>query len=272
MKKLSILTILFSLAFITWQCDKNNDPVFFSIENDKQLGKQTDSAVKADPEHFPLLARSSNQAAYTYLESIVNKILNSGELTYRDEFAWQVNIIDDSKLPERVLNAFATPGGYIYVYAGLIKYLDKEDDLAGVLGHEIAHADQRHSMKQIRDQYGLSLALSIILGNNPSQLEQIIGGITGQLATLKFSRNHEAEADEYSVKYLSKTNYACNSAASFFRKLIDAGESSGPPVFLSTHPDPASRVDDIDKEAKERGCNTVPAQPPSYQTFKDMLP
>jgi beta-barrel assembly-enhancing protease len=272
MKKLSIYFSLLLLALFTAQCDKNNDAVFFSIENDKELGRQTDSAVKADPAQFPLLAKSSNQEAYTYLQNIVNKILNSGELTYRDEFVWEVNIIDDSKLPDRVLNAFATPGGYIYVYSGLIKYLDKEDDLAGVLGHEIAHADQRHSMKQIRDQYGLSVALSIILGQNPSQLAQIVGGITGQLATLKFSRNHEAEADEYSVKYLSKTNYACNSAASFFRKLIAEGQTGGTPEFLSTHPNPESRVDDIDKQAQERGCSTTPAAPGTFSNFKNMLP
>jgi len=71
---------------------------------------------------------------------------------HKDDFAWQVKIIDD---PE-TLNAFATPGGYIYVYTGLIKFLDTEDQLAGVMGHEIAHADLRHSTRQMTSSYGVS--------------------------------------------------------------------------------------------------------------------
>src|SRR5690349_6965893 len=127
MRKLSIYFTLILLALLTAQCDKNNEIHLFGIQTDKDFGLQTDSAIKADPAQFPILDKSKNQAAYAYLETMVGKILNSGQVTYKDEFAWQVTIIDDSKLSERVLNAFATPGGYIYVYSGLAKYLDKED-------------------------------------------------------------------------------------------------------------------------------------------------
>lgn len=273
MKKLSIYLTLLLLALFTSQCDKNNEIHIFGIQTDKDFGLKTDSAIRADPAQFPILDKSKNQAAYTYLESMVSKILNSGQVTYKDEFAWQVTIIDDSKLSDRVLNAFATPGGYIYVYSGLIKYLDKEDDLAGVIGHEIAHADRRHSISQIEKSQGLSVITSIILGKNPSKLKEIVGGLAGTLATLQFSRSDENEADEYSVKYLGGTNYyACNGAASFFDKLLKEGQAGGTPEFLSTHPSPANRVEDINKQAQERGCKTSPVTPSTYNEFKSMLP
>lgn len=270
MKKYLIFTFLILTGLLTTQCDKNNDVVFFSIKNDIALGLQADSAIEADPTQFPILKESENQAAYTYLRSMVNDIVTNGDVTHKTEFAWtdQIHIIKK----DDVLNAFATPGGYIYVYTGLIKYLDNPDDLAGVIGHEIAHADQRHSMKQIQQQYGLSAAIGIITGGSSGELTKIIAGLTGQLASLKFSRNHETEADEYSVKYLSKTKYACNGAASFFAKLIKEEQSGGTPEFLSTHPNPDNRVENINKEATEIGCSTtVSSEKAAYESFRASL-
>src|SRR5690606_28512176 len=134
--------------------------------------------------------------------------------------------------------------GYIYFYTGLIKYLDKEDDLMGVMGHEMAHADRRHSVKQLQRQYGISILLSIILGDSPSQLSEILAGLAGNIGILKFSRDAETEADMYSVEYLAETAYRCDGAKTFFEKLSAAGTPT-PPVFLSTHPDPEDRIDQI---------------------------
>lgn len=268
MKRISFFLSLIFILFISLSCDKNNDLVVFPIDQDKQLGKQVSDTIASMPSQFPILSRTQYPQAYSYLDGIVQKILNSGEVTYKDEFAWEVHIIKD----DSTLNAFATPGGYIYVYTGLIKYLDKEDDLAGVLGHEIAHSDQRHSMKQIRDQYGLGVVASVLLGNDPGALAEIVAGIAGQLATLKFSRSHEKEADDYSVIYLSKTPYQCNGAYSFFQKMIDEQQTGNTPEFLSTHPNPETRVEDINKKAAEIKCSTKPLDPASYASFKAMLP
>jgi predicted Zn-dependent protease len=233
-------------------CDANGDFLLFSIQNDKDLGAQMAAEIEANSNEFPLLSRTQYPQAYDYLDEMVSEILDNADVTYKDEFVWEVHIID-----QPILNAFVTPGGYIYVYSGLIKYLDKADDLAGVLGHEIAHADQRHSSKQLQRQYGISVLLSMIIGNEPSQLENAIGQIAGTGAVLAFSRGAEAEADEYSVQYLAKTRYACNGAASFFQKLIDEGQGGGTPEFLSTHPNPDNRVEDINAKATAKGCSTA---------------
>lgn len=256
-----------SIILLLTACDKNNNINIFSINDDKELGLQVSEEIRNSPNEYPILPREEYPEAYEYLDNIVQQILSSEDIAYRDEFAWEVHIVNAD-----ILNAFAVPGGYIYVYTGLIKYLDKEDDLAGVLAHEIAHVDQRHSTQQLQSTYGLDILLSVALGKNPGQLKQIAGALAGNLASLSFSRKHEKEADEYSVYYLDETNYQCNGAYSFFQKLIDSEAAGHTPTFLSTHPDPADRIEDINATAKKIGCNTAPLAPPSYQTFKESLP
>jgi predicted Zn-dependent protease len=245
----SIVFFTIGLAFIA--CDENNNFVLFSIEDDKKLGLQVSQEIAADPTQFPILSRTTNVAAYGYMDDMRNAILNSGEVAYKDEFVWEMHIIDAD-----VLNAFATPGGYIYVYSGLIKYLDTADDLAGVLGHEIAHSDLRHTSRNLQKQQGVAVLLSILLGEDPGQLAQIAGQIAGTISGLSFSRDFEQESDAKSVDYLSNTPYACNGAASFFEKLEAQGQAGGTPEFLSTHPSPDSRVEDINAKATDVGCST----------------
>ncbi len=257
-----------TLIFFLTSCDKNNDFVIFSIEDDKQLGAQVSQEIASNPAEYPLLDPNQYASSYNYIAQIANRVISSDAVTYKEEFDWQINIIHD----DDVLNAFATPGGHIYVYTGLIKFLEKEDDLAGVLAHEIAHADQRHSIKQLQKQYGAQLLLSIILGNNAGQLEQIAAGLAGNLAFLRFSRDAEREADDLSVEYLAQTDYQCNAAFSFFQKLIEMDQAGNPPQFLSTHPNPENRVADINAKAEEVECDTTPLDPASYQAFKNGLP
>jgi predicted Zn-dependent protease len=168
------------------------------------------------------------------------------------------------------LNAFATPGGYIYVYAGLILYLETEDHLVGVIGHEIAHAERRHSVKQLEKQYGVSLLLSVVAGQSASQLTQIAGQIAGTIAGLAFSRGAETEADEFAVKYTKDTDYACNGVAGFFQKLEDEN-APRPPEFLSTHPNPDTRIEDINNVANALGCDKTEKADANYSQFQQWV-
>ena len=263
--KLLILILLFISIAVFISCDENGDFVIFGIQNDIQLGQQVATEIASMPDQFPILDRNSNLEAYQYLEGMMNTILNSNDVTYRSEFPWKINIIKD----DETLNAFATPGGQIYVYTGLIFFLDREDDLAGVVGHEIAHADQRHSSKQLQRQYGVSVLLSMLTGGDPGTLSQIVAS----LGTLAFSREAEAEADDFSVMYLADVaDYTCNGAASFFEKLSEGG-GTRPPEFLSTHPNPGNRVEDINAKADEIGCDTTAGSDAvsDYDAFKALL-
>ncbi len=246
-------------------CDENNNFNIFSVQNDIQLGQQVNEQIRNDPS-FDILDRSSYGQEYAYLDGMVSEILNSGEVTYRDEFNWTVTILKDDDM----LNAFATPGGYIYVYTGLIKYLNSADALAGVMAHEIAHADLRHTSRTLQKQYGVSVLLSILVGNEASALEQIVAQIAGTAAGLSFSRDYEQEADMKSVAYLANAPYACNGAAIFFERIIEEGQDNNPPEFLSTHPSPDNRVADINTRADELNCDTS-VQGNGYDSFKNGL-
>lgn len=243
--------------------------LLFSPSDDRKLGEQVSKEIESNPKEYPILSEAKYSEAYNYLNAMKQNILRSNDIAYLNDFAWELKIIDN----DEVLNAFATPGGYIYVYTGLIKYLESADDLAGVMGHEIAHADRRHSIKQMEKQYGISFLMSLALGNDPSQMAQIAAQLAGSGAVLKFSRSAEAEADEYSVNYLADTDYACNGAASFFQKLLNEGQSGGTPEFLSTHPSPANRVADINQKASSVSCSTkkVSESGMTYADFKASL-
>lgn len=269
MKRAKVLfPVLIASLIFSISCDKNNDLVIFSIQNDKQLGLQIAEEIAAT-DSVKVLSRSEYPEVYAYLDGMKNEILNSGKVTYKDEFVWELHVINQD-----VLNAFAAPGGYIYIYTGLIKFLDNADDLAGVLGHEIAHADQRHSIKQLQQNYTVSALISIALGNDPSQLEQVAAQIAGTLGALKFSRDDESEADDYSVEYLAETPYACNGAAFFFQKLIKQQQTGNVPQFLSTHPDPGNRVADINELANDIGCDTslISESGFTYEDLQNSLP
>jgi predicted Zn-dependent protease len=236
----------------------------FSIDQDIALGKQvahqTDSLYRAKNQ---LLDRSRNARAYQLLDGVVNRVLNSGNVRYREQFTWDVKIIKD----DQIQNAFATPGGHIYVFTGLIKFLDNESELAGVLGHEIAHADRRHSTQMLQRQYGISLLSGVLLGNNPNMLTQIAAG----LGQLKFSRTFEQEADRYSVNYLNGTRYyACDGAAGFFVKAEKQGGGRAP-EFLSTHPNPGSRVNSIRGAAQQAGCTSRSVSNSNFEELKRIL-
>ena len=240
MKKYAFVFLLgFAIAFMG--CSKDKDLNFFSVKQDVQFGAQLDSTVLANPNEFPILKMSQYPQVYAYLQQMLNAILESEEILYKDEFVWKITVINSD-----VVNAFAAPGGYLYFYTGLIKYLDKGSELSGIMAHEVAHADRRQSTEAMTKEYGFSVLLSILLGNNPSQLEQLLASLALTGTTLAYSRNNENEADQYAVYYSADTKYYHPlGVAGFFEKLINEGGGSGIPEFLSTHPSDENRIENI---------------------------
>ena len=232
----------------------------FPVAQDIALGAQVAAQLDSLSTDYPVLDSASNVAAYAFLYNLRDRILATGKVKYAKEFAWQLRIIED----DSTLNAFCTPGGYIYVYTGIIKYLDTEDELAGVMGHEMAHADLRHSTRQMTKSFGVEVVLSAISGGEA--LKQITAGIIG----LKFSRSHETEADQMSVHYLCGTEYDADGGAGFFEK-IEASGGAATPEFLSTHPSPANRVENYHRWAKDGACPPGKDNTQRYANFKRLL-
>ncbi|MDP4266459.1 MAG: M48 family metallopeptidase [Bacteroidota bacterium] len=266
--KTFIQAFIFVVLLVTINgCKKdggNSSINIFTIDDDKKLGLQVSQQIESDPKTYPLLNESQYTTSYTYIRKIVTNILNSGKVYYKDQFVWQTKIIKN----DSVLNAFCTPGGYIYVYTGLIKFLDSEDKLAGVLAHEIAHADRRHATNQMTKAYGLTTLIEVVLGKNPG----LLASIANNLLTLEFSREDEAEADKYSVIYLCPTQYNADGAAAFFQKLISSGQGTNTPAFLSTHPSPDNRIKNIENEKTTLGCTGNQTYTTEYANFVKTLP
>lgn len=256
------LSLLAALC-ISGCTSKDGDLNLFSTEEDVEMGRQYNTQMLGSPSEFPVLSEKDYPEVYARIHGMVDQILNSKSLLHRDEFAWEVRVIHD----DSVLNAFCTPGGYIYVYTGLIRYLDSEDQLAGVLGHEIAHADLRHSTEQLTRSYGIRLLIQFFLGDG-----SLIGNMAGSLTDLSFSRGDETEADLQSVRYLYDTPYDPRGVARFFEKMEAQGESMGPLVFLSTHPNPDNRVNRIMEEWKRLGSQKGKENRTDYEKLKKVLP
>ncbi len=224
----------------------------FSINEDASLGQQMDKEIQSTPSQYPIL---QNEPVRGYVQGIVNKIIQSPQIKYKSTFPYKVTLINDDK----TINAFATPGGYIYVYTGLLKFVDNEATLAGVLAHEIGHAEERHGTQHMTTQLGADIALSLALGNNPSQLAQLAGNAAVLLGTLKNSRDDELEADTDSFNYLRSTQYWPGSIKYFFDKMtqLEGRATTGTLAqWTSTHPTSEKRVENINSLLKD---NAVPA-------------
>lgn len=237
---------------------------FFPISQDKQLGLQVVNEISTNRNQYPILDEKKYSEVYNYLNKIRTTLLTSGNVDYKDEFEWKLFIIHDDK----TLNAFCTPGGYIYVYTGLMKFLDSEDQLAGVLAHEIGHADMRHSTRQMTQMFGVQLLAEVLLGNNLDLIKQVSASLIG----LKFSRNHETEADERSVLYMCKTPYKADGAAGFFEKLQKQSEGGKTPEFLSTHPSPENRIEHFHNLRVTMGCQGKQDFQTDYKNIVAKLP
>ena len=243
------------------------DEPAFDVEYDVELGRDHAVSIAADTT-MVLLDRQEYAEAYGHLQRIVDEVVRSEEIQYRDLFAYDdVRIIHD----DETLNAFCAPGGFIYVYSGLIKYLEEEDHLAGVLGHEIAHAELRHSSLRLQREYGRQRLLDLILLSQPLG-NAAFAAILGQLNTLSYGRDQEAMSDRMSVRYLDGSRYACDGAGGFFDKLEREGEAANIPIMLSSHPDAPSRIRDIAAEADRLGCSTELAESDSWAAFQASLP
>lgn len=262
--------IMFAIAllFITVSCgtvnEKNKGKGFnlFTVEQDKQLGAQVAAEIDGNTQEFPLLDSVKYKDVYQYVYNVRDKILNTGKIDFKDDFDWRLRIIHD----DSTLNAFCTPGGYIYIYTGILKFLDSEDQFAGVLAHEIAHADMRHSTRQMTKMFGIQILLDVIAGNATA-----IKQVTGALIGLKFSRKHEEEADEKSVEYLCPTDYNAAGGAGFFIKINEMG-GARPPEFLSTHPNSADRVENFQNNAIVNGCQGEKTYETEYKAMVSKLP
>jgi predicted Zn-dependent protease len=190
------------------------------------------------------------------------------------ELLWRFNVVDQ---PE--INAFAVPGGHIYVYRGLIEKTTSMSELAGVLGHEIAHVTQRHSMQQMAKAQRANLGLTGLCIFVPSACQGVAGTVMqigAQAGFAKFSRDDEASADTFGVTYVTRAGIDPRGMPSMFRILIAERERnpSGVDAFFASHPIEESRVANTEAEIRKIDpvvLKSLTRDTRAFQTFKTRL-
>ena len=167
----------------------------------------------------------------------------AGKTPYRYDF----HVLNDAE----TINAFALPGGQVFITRALFDKLETEGELAGVLGHETGHVVARHSAEQIAKTnltQGLTGAAVIATydPNNPASMGTAqVAQLIGQLVNLKFGRDDELEADKLGVCFMSAAGYDPQEMVGVMQILKAASQGGGPPEFFSTHPDPGNRITHI---------------------------
>ncbi len=215
--------------------------VLMSEEQEIAMGQEADPQIVAE---FGLYPDSSIQ------RFIRDRGQAMARLSHRPNLNWTFRVLDSDQI-----NAFATPGGFVYFTRGIMGYMNDEAQFAGVLGHEIGHVTARHSVSQMTkatlSQIGLIAA--IIAAPELAQFaESASQGL--QLLMLKYSRDAEMESDALGVEYSSKAGYDAKEMAKFFQTLdreMTSKSNSRLPEFMSTHPDPGNRFSRVTKLAQD---------------------
>jgi beta-barrel assembly-enhancing protease len=209
------------------------------IPEEIKLGKELSAEVEKESKLH------ESDEVQEYIRALGKKIAEEAKdrpLNIRFTF----KVIDDDK----TVNAFALPGGHIYVYTGLMKLADDESELAGVIGHEIAHVTQRHIAERLVAAYGIEALSAIALGQNPGMAGQIAKQVLGGGSLLAYGRDQESEADMKGLPYSLRAGYDPGGFVRLFKKLAK-GEGPGFTVILQSHPMPSQRVEDVEAWIKK---------------------
>jgi predicted Zn-dependent protease len=195
-------------------------------------------------------------------------------LTQRSELPWQFFIVNSAEV-----NAFAVPGGFIYVNRGLIDRAQNLSELAGVLGHEIGHVVRRHSIKQMQQQQGAQIGVQlgcVLLNACTSDIAQAGINIAGSAIFAKFSRDDEKEADDVGIQNVVRAGISPNGIPEMFQILLDERQRSSGAVDLwfSTHPTEESRIADTQKMISQIDpaiLRTLTYDSPRFHEFKQRV-
>ncbi len=232
------------LTLVVPLAGQNRDPIkpgwnLFSKEQDIQLGQEASAEIEKEVQVV------DDKQLNDYVNAIGQRLAKGSQ---DPDYPFTFKVIADPNI-----NAFALPGGPIYLNSGLIAQADNEAQLAGVIGHEIGHVVLRHSTNQASKasmfQLPAMLAAGVLGGGGGmlGQLAQVGIGFGLNSALLSYGRKAETQSDIVGARMLLAAGYNPTEMASFFQKLEDAGGASGP-QFLSSHPNPGNRVKNVNEE------------------------
>ena len=233
---LGVFLLLAGISF--WGCATVYNPVtghqetsLYSTRDEIAVGESVDRQIRKE------FKPSRNAEAIEWIKKVGQKVADQSG---RGDVTFHFEVMED-----KAVNAFAGPGGYVYVTTGLLKLVSSEDELACVLGHEIGHVAARHAIKQLQSRVLYSIPASIIFSESRyGEIEQAVN-IAFNLTQLSYSRKDELQADTLGMSYARKAGYDPSGMVSFLRKLgeIEQKEPRLIIVPLSTHPVTSIRIE-----------------------------
>src|SRR2546423_1341854 len=227
-----------------------------SLDQEWQLGQQMAAQVEKQVQ----LVRDPQ--ALAYVRMVGERIHAATPLANRP---FEFEIVNDPSV-----NAFSIPGGHVYINTGLIAQADKADMLAGVMAHEISHIVHRDVLKQVEQQNEIAAVGSILLGQNPSALSQIVAQVVAGGAMARFSRADEKAADDAGLQFMSAAGYDPHGMLDMFQKLLalDKGGNSSVARFFQDHPGTQDRINDISGRINSMGRVAGIVDDPDYQAIR----
>ena len=223
-------------------------------------GQEAAMGKEADEQFHGMYGDFSDRNVQAYVESVARPLAAVSE---RPGLTWTFRVVDDPQV-----NAFALPGGYIYVTRGILAHMNSEAELAAVLGHEIGHVTARHSASaQSKQMLGMvGLGVGMILSPTLRQGGDALGQALG-LVFLKFGRDQESQADGLGLRYIVRKDYNPEEMLDVFRMLDGVTTASGGdrmPNWLSTHPAPPNRLADMKKAIQAQGVSGTRVGRPEF--------
>ena len=233
---------------------QENQRISLTVEEEIAMGLQSAPQMAAE---FGGL--DPDERLQAEIDRIGQELVQSSDASQTD-YPFEFHLLADTQ----TVNAFALPGGQIFITRALLNLLETEGEVAGVLGHEIGHVVGRHSAEQIAKSQliqGLAGAAGVGLYDpeNPqsasaAQMTQLVGA----MITMKYGRDDELQSDRLGVRFMADSGYDPRSLIGVMEVLAGAGGGSGQPEFMSTHPDPGNRIEEIERAIEEEFPNGVP--------------
>ena len=267
MLKRMFVIFMLSLTAVTLAAQsKKLRPGFnlFSKEQDVQLGKESAAEVEKK------MKVVDNPELQAYIGTVGKKLTSSSDA---GEFPYSFKVVVDKSI-----NAFALPGGPMYIHTGLLAAADNESQMAGVMAHEVSHVALRHGTNQASKQQMLQLPAMLVgqasgSGGLLGTLSQLGINLGANSVLLKFSRSAETEADLLGTRLMHNAGYNPGELANFFRKLETEGGNQNKLVemFMASHPNPGNRVQAVQKEAKSLPTRTYNGETGQFRSMQALV-
>ncbi len=261
-----ILSFLLSL-FLFFSCKKAEQIIerdldnVFTVKDHLVIGQTMADQIARMPEKFHTLDTTKYEDAYEYLHTLINTLKLTAVVKHRDDFNWKVTILHD----DHTKSAFTLPGGHIYVYTGLLHFLEAEHELMAILANEIAYADKELSALALSEEHGGVFLGDITLGKEVEELAKVVEGFP----RLEFSEEKVYDADEYAIELLCPFQYDISGLKNFLSR---ANSKKIAWIASKKGEDLNSRLAHIEAHALECGEGGVTNHGQYVAKIKNFLP